>query len=132
MLRSLEVDPQSEPLKAAQSWIVPIRQYEPTDDWMSKDGNIKGSHDEAGRVRPEYVAATPVYDESGVLIEGVLDPDCIEARGWTLSAPQYKPFDFAQLRSEKSVVELIQELQANQRLIGSGLDKLLAMAEGRE
>jgi type I restriction enzyme M protein len=131
-LRSLEVEPQSEPPKAAKSWIIPVRLYAQNDDWVSKDNRVKGSHDETGHVRPEYVAATPVYDESGVLIEGVLDPECIEARGWTLSAPQYKPFDFAQLRSEKSVVELIQELQANQRQIGGGLDKLLAMAEGRE
>ena len=62
----------------------------------------------------------------------MLDPDCIEARDWNLCAGQYKPFDFTQLRSEKNIVESIQALRNNERKIIEGLDKLLAMAEGRE
>jgi hypothetical protein len=44
-----------------------------------------------------------LYDDKGALKDGLLDPDCIEAREWNLSAGQYKPFDFTQLKSDKSV-----------------------------
>jgi type I restriction enzyme M protein len=131
-LRSLPLDTRENALKSAKHWVIKVREYARNDDWVSEDGRFSGSHDEADWIRPEYVSATPIYDEDGKLIDGVLDPDCIEARDWNLSAGQYKPFDFTQLRSEKSVVELIRELQQTERGILAGLDKLLAMAEGRE
>ena len=55
----------------------------------------------------------------------------IEARDWNLSAGQYKPFDFTQLRSDKSVVELIVELKKTEQEIIGGLDILMAMVEGQ-
>jgi type I restriction enzyme M protein len=61
----------------------------------------------------------------------LLDPDCIEARDWNLSAGQYKPFDFTQLRSEKSASELIDALRTAELKIVEGLDRLKAMVEGR-
>ena len=131
-LRSLEVEPKSEPLKFAKSWVIPVRLYAQNDDWLSADSTVKASHDEAGRVRPEYVAATPIYDESGALIQGVLDPDCIESREWNLSAAHYKPFDFTQLRNDKSVIELVRDLRDKERDILSGFDRLVAMVEGQE
>ncbi len=134
VLRSLSID-QPTPLEAAKHWVVPVRDWLRNDDWQSEDGNLKGSHDANGLVRQQYVeamVAAKLYDEKEVLKDGLLDPDCIESRDWNLSSGQYKPFDFTQLKSDQSVIELIAELrQTEQRVIG-GLDKLLAMVEGRE
>jgi type I restriction enzyme M protein len=48
------------------------------------------------------------------------------------TAGQYKPFDLTQLKSDKSVAELIGALKTTEQNIIKGLDKLLAMVEGRE
>ncbi|NJA06495.1 SAM-dependent DNA methyltransferase [Methylococcaceae bacterium WWC4] len=134
VLRSLAIDQQT-PLDAAKHWVVPVRDWMRNDDWQSEDGKLKGSHDASGLVRTEYVNTMlfeGIYDDKGNLKDGLLDPDCIEARDWNLSSGQYKPFDFTQLKSDQSIVELIAELrQTEQRVIG-GLDKLLAMIEGQE
>lgn len=126
---------QETPLKATKQWVVPVRSWARNDDWQSADGTQTGSHDADGLVRPVYVEtmlAGGLYDDKGMLKDGLLDPDCIEAREWNLSAGQYKPFDFTQLKSDKSVVELIDELKKTEQAIIKGLDKLLAMVEGRE
>lgn len=133
-LRSLAID-QSTPLTAAKHWVVPVREWARNDDWQMEDGSLKCSHDANGLVRPQYVdamLAAKLYDEKEVLKDGLLDPDCIEAREWNLSAGQYKPFDFTQLKSDKSVSQLIGELRSTEQQIIGGLDKLLAMVEGRE
>jgi type I restriction enzyme M protein len=132
-LRSLEID-QSHELKDTKHWVVPVRDWLKNDEWQSEDGQLKGSHDADGRVCPAYVEAMlneGLYDEKGKLKEDLLDPDCIEARDWNLSAGQYKPFDFTQLKSDKSVAELITELKNTEQQIIKGLDTLLAMVEGR-
>lgn len=133
-LRSLAVDQATE-LSAAKHWVVPVRDWARNDDWRSEDGKLVGSHDADGLVRHAYVQAMlseGLYDDKGTLKDGLLDPDCIEAREWNLSAGQYKPFDFAQLRSDKSVAELVEALKATEQDIIKGLDKLLDMVEGRE
>ncbi len=133
-LRSLVIDQASE-LKAAKHWVVPVRDWARNDDWQSEDGQLIGSHDAEGLVRSGYVEAMladGLYDDKGALKDGLLDPDCIEARGWNLSAGQYKPFDLTQLISDKSVAELIGTLKTTEQDIIKGLDKLLAMVEGRE
>jgi type I restriction enzyme M protein len=133
-LRSLAVDQATE-MNAAKHWVVPVRDWVRNDDWHSEDGQLIGSHEADGLVRPAYVQAmlaNGLYDEKGVLKDGLLDPDCIEAREWNLSAGQYKPFDFTQLKSDKSVAELIGTLKTTEQDIIKGLDKLLAMVEGRE
>lgn len=132
-LRSLEID-QTLELKDTKHWVVPIREWLRNDKWQSEDGQLKGSHDADGMVRSAYVEAMlleGLYDDKGKLKDDLLDPDCIEARDWNLSAGQYKPFDFTQLKSDKSVVELITELKKTEQQIISGLDTLLAMVEGR-
>jgi type I restriction enzyme M protein len=132
-LRSLAVDQTTE-LKAAKHWVVPVRAWARNDEWQSEDGQLIGSHDADGLVRPAYeqtMLAAGLY-ENGTLKDDLLDPDCIEAREWNLSAGQYKPFDFTQLKSDKSVSELIGELKRTEQQIIGGLDKLLAMVEGRE
>lgn len=133
-LRSREVDQRSE-LKTAKHWTVPVRAFARNDEWRSDDGALVGSHDADGREREAYaqaMLAAGLYDEDGALKDGLLDPDCIEARDWILSAGQYKPFDFAQLKSDKSVAQLIAELKATEQQVIAGLDKLLEMVEGRE
>ena len=133
-LRSVAID-QAADLKAAKHWVVPVRDWARNDEWQSLDGKLIGSHDADGLVRQAYVEAMLVdglYDDNGALKDGLLDPDCIEAREWNLSAGQYKPFDFTQLKSDKSVTELIGALKATEQDIIKSLDKLLAMVEGRE
>lgn len=133
-LRSLAID-QASDLKAAKHWVVPVREWARNDEWQNEDGQLIGSHDADGLVRPAYVQAKlaeGLYDDKGTLRDGLLDPDCIEARDWNLSAGQYKPFDFTQLKSDKSVPELIGSLKSTEQDILKGLDKLLAMVEGRE
>lgn len=133
-LRSVAID-QATDLKAAKHWVVPVRDWARNDDWQSADGQLIGSHDADGLVRSAYVQAMledGLYDDKGALKDGLLDPDCIEAREWNLSAGQYKPFDFTQLKSDKSVAELIGTLKATEQDIIKGLDRLLAMVEERE
>jgi type I restriction enzyme M protein len=133
-LRSIAVDQPSE-LKAAKHWVVPVRTWARNDEWKSVDSRLIGSHDANGLVHNAYVEAMlteGLYDEKGTLKDGLLDPDCIEARDWNLSAGQYKPFDFTQLKSDKSVSELIGALKNTEHEIIKGLDKLLAMVEGRQ
>lgn len=133
-LRSLKIDQASE-LKAAKHWVVPVRDWGRNDEWQSEDGQLVGSHGANGMVRSAYVDAMlndGLYDEKGTLKDGLLDLDCIESRAWNLSAGQYKPFDFAQLKSDKSVAELIGELKTTEQDIINGLDKLLSLVEGRE
>jgi type I restriction enzyme M protein len=133
-LRSIAIDVETT-VEAAKHWVKPVREWLVNDDWQSADGKQKCSHDKQGAVRPVYVQAmldAGLYDEKDNLKEGLLDPDCIEARSWNLSAGQYKPFDFMQLKSDKSVTELIGELRSTETQIVEGLDKLLAMVEGRE
>ena len=81
MLRTLHVSKREEPLIEPKSWLAPVRIYARNDDWQSEDGLIKGSHDENGNVRPEYVANITLYDEKGTLQEGLLDPNYIEGEG---------------------------------------------------
>lgn len=133
-LRSLKIDQASE-LKAAKHWVVPVRDWGRNDEWQSEDGLLVGSHGADGMVRSAFVDAMlndGLYDEKGTLKDGLLDPDCLEARAWNLSAGQYKPFDFTQLKSDKSVAELIGALKTTEQNIISSLDQLLAMVEGRE
>ncbi|EGR0942794.1 SAM-dependent DNA methyltransferase [Vibrio cholerae] len=133
-LRSVAIDQQTE-LKDAKHWVIPVRAWAVNEEWQSDDGKLLGSHDADGLVRSAYVdamLAQGLYDDKGKLKDDLLDADCIEARDWNLSAGQYKPFDFTQLKSDKSVIELIGELKATEQDIIKGLDKLLSMVEGRE
>jgi type I restriction enzyme M protein len=133
-LRSIAVDQVSE-LKSPKHWVMPVRSWANNSEWRSEDGQLIGSHDTNGVVRPTFVQAmiaAGLYDEKGALKVGLLDPDCIEARDWNLSAGQYKPFDFAQLKSTKTVAQLISDLKTTEQQIISELDKLMSMVEGRE
>ncbi|OPX97218.1 MAG: putative type I restriction enzymeP M protein [Syntrophorhabdus sp. PtaB.Bin006] len=131
MLRTLELKKREGMLSESKCWSAPVRIFVKNDEWQNEDGLLKGSHDETGQVRPEYAATINLYDGKGNLIDGLLDPDCIEARGWNLSAGQYKPFTFEAMKSDKSVVEMISDLRKKEQKILEGIDTLLAMVEGK-
>lgn len=132
VLRSLDCLRRAGLLKEAKHWAAPVRVFAQDPDWQSQDKAIKGSHDEDGNPRPEYLASVQLYDDQGHLNEGFLDPDCIEARGWNLSASQYKPFKFEDVTNDQSVSEMIRELKRKEDTIIKELDKLLAIVEGRQ
>ncbi|OEU64909.1 MAG: hypothetical protein BBJ57_01790 [Desulfobacterales bacterium PC51MH44] len=131
MRRKIDVLKQEKKLKEAKCWTAPVRVYARDDEWESEDGESKGSHGKGGKIRPEYVESIELYDNKGNLNEGLLDPDCIEARNWNLSAGQYKPFLFEAIKSDKSVAEMIRELKKKEHQIIEGLDTLLEMLEGK-
>lgn len=133
-LRSLTIDQVSE-LNAAKHWVVPVRAWALNDEWQSADGQLAGSHESNGLVRTAYVdamLAAGLYDDKGALKDGLLDPDCIEGRDWNLSAGQYKPFDFTQLKSDKSVSQLIDDLRKAELQVLCGLRKLKHVVGGGE
>ena len=133
VLRSLIADKQTV-VGPGTYWIVPVRAWARNDAWQSEDGKLHGSHDEKGQPRPEYIAAMEaegVYDGE-ILKDGLLDPECIESRDWSLSAGLYKPFDFTQLKGDKTVAEIIGDLRHVEQQIIAGLEKLQVMVEGQE
>jgi len=131
MLRTIDLLTKKEKLNEAKCWTALVRVFVRDDEWKSENGELKGSHDKDGKVRHEYVEGVELYDNKGKLNEGLLDPDCIEARNWNLSAGQYKPFSFEAIKSDKSIVEMIRELKKKENQIIEGLDTLLAMVEGK-
>jgi len=130
MLRSTDVTRRDAALTEAKSWTAPVRRYAVVDDWQDPTGTLNGTHDEQGEVRPEYVASISLYNDNGLLDSSLLDPDCIEARGWNLSAGQYKPFRFAASDGKETVAEIIRSLRQHEQAIVDGLDELLAIVEG--
>ncbi len=96
---------------------------------------MRDSHDEQGQVRPEYVAwlkAENKYNDDGSLAEpDLLEPTCIEANDFNLSAGRYKPFAL-ETTDYGDPKDLIHQLQQREKNILNGLEQLLAMVEGRE
>lgn len=131
-LRSLDCLRRAGLLKEKKHWVTPVRVYAQDPDWQCEDEKLKGSHDENGNLRPEYLASIQLYDDQGKLNEGLLEPDCIEARGWNLSASQYKPFQFEDVINNQSLAKMIRELKQKEDIIIKELDKLLMMVEGGE
>ncbi len=132
ILRSLASLRKEGILTEPKHWTAPVRIYRENVEWQSEDGTLKGSHDENGLPRPEYLAIIKLYNGHGDLNEELLDPDCIESRGWNLSASQYKPFHYKEATSGQSVVDMIHEIKRKETEIMQGLDRLLAMMEGEE
>jgi len=130
-LRSIASSRTERRLPEPKSWSAPVRAYAINDEWQDNGGLI-GSHDKNGKPRAVYLAwVTDQVKGDHDLIE-FLDPDCIEARGWNLSAGQYKPFGIVADEEEVDVTKLIRDLQEKEQAILSGLDRLLAMVEDRE
>lgn len=119
------------------SWIAPVRVYARDDDWQIEDNQIKGSHDSDGNVRKEYIESLQergVFEHDGTLktkFMNLLEPDCIEANDFNLSAGRYKPFilDIRQYEHPTKILNNVRELET--QLI-AGIDRLKAMVEGDE
>ena len=54
---------------------------------------------------------------------------CIEAKGWNLSAGQYKPFVFSEAEDKILVSDRIKELQTDVAEVQTRLVKLLEMVK---
>ncbi len=132
-LRTLEVKKRDEPLPESKSWSAPVRVLLRNDDWVSADGKLRGSHDETGQVRPEYLADSSIYEseEDNIIKKDLLDPACIEANDYNLSAGRYKPFAPPKVEYEPPA-KLIRELQELEGQILGRLGTLLEMVEGGE
>lgn len=130
MLRSTDVMRRDAALTEAKSWTAPVRRYAVIEDWQDTTGTLRSSHDERGEVRPVYVASVSLYNDKGDLDASLLDPDCIEARGWKLSAGQYNPSSFTVSQGEESVADMLRDIKRKEQAIIEGLDELLAMVEG--
>lgn len=126
-LKSSETKPRPEPLTEGKGWIAPVREWIVQEDWQSDDEEIQGSHDEAGHLRPEYVAAM-TDAETGGANPDALDIDCVEANDYNLSAGRYKPFEL-QLADFEPPVQLIRAVKQLESEIQIGLDALLSMIE---
>ncbi len=127
-LRSHSVSAQERPLQETRSWSVPVRVLLPREDWESPDGLIKGSHDEHGNVRPEYLATDTIYNPDGTIKSEYLSPDCIEALDLNLSASRHKPLAI-QASAPTSATRIISELQRLEREIENGLVSLRSLVE---
>lgn len=130
-LRSIASSRTDRRLGEPKSWNAPVRAYAFNGEWQGEDGQV-GSHDKDRNPRPGYLVWVADQVKDGHDLVEFLDPDCIEARGWQLSAGQYKPFSIAVEEEDVDVVQLIRVLQEKEQAILSGLDRLLAMMEGRE
>jgi len=131
-LRTLEVFKQEELLPESKSWTAPVRVLRRNDDWHRSDGTLQGSHDEQGEVRPEYLQDPAIYEneQDNIIKQEWLDPKCIEAKDYNLSAGLHKPFKPVAVESEPPD-KLIRELQGMEEEILNRLGKLLEMVEGR-
>ena len=114
-------------LERSKCWTAPVRELAENPDWTDADGTRVGSHED-GVPQPEYLASLSP-DRNGGLDEELLDPDCIEANGYNLSAGRYKPFhlDVADLAKP---ADIIRELQALGKEVERGLSELLEMVDG--
>jgi type I restriction enzyme M protein len=138
-LRSQDVYPQPEPLPASKSWTAQVRVLRNETIWELKDAKgkviLRGSHDEAGQVRPEYLdylrAELSIFDAEGTVKREFIDrlaSDCIEANDLNLSAGRYKPISTSQVQHDPPA-QIIRELQSLEERILTGLSDLLAKVE---
>lgn len=143
-LRSLEAEEVSEEKHPyhvsdgkleARSWFASVRVFAHNPNWQNVDGTILGSHDEQGNVRIEYLEwlkAEGKYNEDGTLVDmELLEPTCIEASNFNLSAGRYKPLA-PQTANYGNPKEIISQLQEREKNILKGLEFLLTMVEGHE
>jgi type I restriction enzyme M protein len=129
-LRTLEVREFKQALKESRSWSAPVRVWRLNDEWRNEDGSLEGSHNEEGRLRPEYVADESLYNSDGTVKAEYLDPLCIEHNDLNLAAGRYKPFNVMveQLDSPKVIIEQLKALEGQMQ---ERLDRLLALVENR-
>jgi len=131
---SAEGEPQRVPTQL--SWIVPVRQWAELESWgedpESKEPIDKPTHQD-GVLDPAYLTwlrdTLQVFDDEATVKKEFLDrldPDCLEALDFNLSAGRHKPFLF-DAGQHRPPAELIAELQAIHCDVQQRLDKLLSM-----
>jgi len=126
-LRALTTHLHQGALDESRSWAAPVRAYARDDAWTDI-----GTHDEQGKVRPEYVAVLKkqeIFAQDGTIKAAhldVLDPDCIEANDFNLSAGRYKPFvlESQKYQPPTEILRAVRELEVT---LISGIDNLLAL-----
>jgi type I restriction enzyme M protein len=118
----------SRPSAVNKQWRVPVREWTQKTDWRDKNGQIVGSHDEYQRVRAEYEAEveSTLY-VNGELQVGFLEPNCIEARRWSLDINDYRWPEAPLVQEGASTLELIDELREIERGILQRLDGLRSL-----
>ncbi len=156
-LKTLNVFERSVKLTEPKHWIVDVRTWRNNQDWKqlikpaSKTKGkkstepetakpletspeavpLKNSHDEKGKIRPEYIAAA-LDSKTQYLNADYLDSECIEANDFNLSASRYKPL---QLNTDaidpEATKKLLTELIAMEDTLRQELQKLLDMVDGR-
>lgn len=118
------------------SWIVPIRQWVQLESW-GQDPETKELIDrpthQGGVIDPEYLTwlcdSLKVFDYDATVKKEFLDrldPDCLEALDFNLSARRHKPYVFDP-GQHQSPAKLIGDLQAVHFEVQERLGRLLAM-----
>jgi type I restriction enzyme M protein len=125
LLRSQEVT-KTCTLEQSKCWVVPVRAFVRCDEWVSSDGTLKGSHDQEGQLRPQFVTDQRIYNADSTVKAKYLDPDCIEYNNLNLSAGRYKPFTVLAVKYDPPA-KIIRELQDLEGQVQAGLETLLAM-----
>lgn len=111
--------------KRIKQWEIPVRSWLENPEFLSKDGQSLSSHDKTGRVRAEYEQQMiPKLYLSDTLDSTLLQKDCIEAQNWSLELSRYKPMEQPLSVDDKSVIELIDELEYIEQNILSSLSEL--------
>lgn len=129
-------------IPARQSWIVPVRVWAVRETWGSDPETgeeiTTPSHDDTGLVRPDYLDwlrdTLHIYADDGTVKSehlDRLDPECLEALDFNLSAGCHKPFSF-DAGEHRPPAELIAELDGIYGEIRQRLGRLLALVEGVE
>jgi type I restriction enzyme M protein len=128
---TLKISPpqaQSEQLSESKNWNAPVRVWIERDDWENEEDNIKGGHDRASNLRPEYIVAM-TDTETGSIDPEALDIDCIEANDYNLSAGRYKPFEFKPEDYNNKPSDMIQKISQLEKDILIGLESLSSMLD---
>jgi type I restriction enzyme M protein len=134
---SAEGEPTRQP--TLLSWIVPVRQWAELESW-GEDPKTKQPIDTPthrnGFPDPIYLIwlcdTLKIYDDDGTVKSEHLDrlqPDCLEALDFNLSAGRHKPFVF-DAGEHRPPAELISELQSIHSEVQQRLKKLLSMVGG--
>ncbi|RRR73153.1 MAG: SAM-dependent DNA methyltransferase [Candidatus Viridilinea halotolerans] len=134
-VRAVQLDADAPP--DPKCWVATVRAYAQNAEWRSADGSLEGSHAADGTVRREYTDflafEKEAFEKDGGALKSdfldLLDPDCIEANDFNLSAGRYKPLTLTSV-SHRPPREIILKLQMLEDQIQEGLAELLAMVEG--
>ena len=121
------------------SWIVPVRQWAELEGWgedpETRKSITRPTHKD-GVVDPDYLIwlrdTLRIFDDDATVKKDFLDrldPDCLEALDFSLSAGRHKPFVF-DAGQHRPPAELVGELQGIHGEVQTRLAKLLAMISG--